>query len=88
MADAVLRARPYYMSETFDVLSVTEYVRSDNTKATRFLRVGAAFKTKDGTGMVLKLDAIPVSGRLLVKPRDENRGERPASSGSSDDIAF
>jgi hypothetical protein len=45
-------------------------------KKTHFLKVGAAFPTKDGTGWMIYLDAFPVAGKLMLKPprEDGNRG--------------
>lgn len=33
-------------------------------------RIGAAWPTKDGTGLVIDLDAYPVNGRIVILPSE------------------
>lgn len=37
-----------------------------------FTRIGAAWTIKDGTGLSIALDALPVNGRIVVLPKKEN----------------
>ena len=47
-----------------------------------FVRLGSAFEHKDGKGLTILLDALPVDGKLVLrepKPKeDENADERSA----------
>ena len=70
--------------------------RSDGRERSRWVRVGVAFDNRDGSLNVL-LDALPLSGRLQIRPRpsgvpsegEEARAsipsteERPAAPASS-----
>lgn len=64
------------MTERLDALSVREYEQGGEKK-TAFTRIGVAFKTRDNTGWVVKLDAIPapVDGQftLLLKPPQQRQ---------------
>ncbi|MFH1592748.1 MAG: hypothetical protein ABIB47_05270 [Candidatus Woesearchaeota archaeon] len=52
----------------FDVLSPVEYSNGSEMK-TLWQRVGNAFRTKDGTGMHIHLNALPLNGKLLIKQK-------------------
>ena len=47
---------------------VVEEFEGRNGKARNWIKVGAAFPTKDGTGFTVELRAIPVDGRLVILP--------------------
>ena len=69
------------MSNVFDVVGLTEYEdRKSGEKKTRYTRLGVAFPLKDGSpGMTVRLDALPVSGNLIIKPKQDRQ---PNSDGS------
>jgi hypothetical protein len=48
----------------------------------RWVRIGVAFDNKDGSINVL-LDAVPLSGRLQVRPRDGSPGATSADPGAT-----
>jgi hypothetical protein len=50
-----------------DVYAIYES-RSDGRERSRWVRVGVAFDNRDGSVNVL-LDALPLSGRLQIRPR-------------------
>jgi hypothetical protein len=62
------------MTIRLDVLCVAERTDKQGNPKAYFTKVGAAFQTKDGTGWSVMLDALPVSGKLLMKPPRENNG--------------
>jgi hypothetical protein len=45
-------------------------VREGNGKG-RWSEIGAAWATKNGTGFVLQLHAIPIDGKIVLQPRDK-----------------
>lgn len=57
--------------ETFQVLSAIDYFSKENKKTT-WQKIGIAFRTKDGNGMHVLLNALPINGRLLIK-KNENK---------------
>jgi hypothetical protein len=64
------------MSDVFDVLAVSKYTK-DGIEKTRYTRVGVAFGLKDGSpGMTVRLDASPVSGNLVIKPKTDRQVEQ------------
>lgn len=69
------------MSQVFDVVGLTEYEdRKSGDKKTRYTRIGVAFPLKDGTpGMTVRLDALPVSGTLLIKPKQDRQPNQDGS---------
>jgi len=53
------------------------YVVQGNGETARWTRIGAAWPNRDGKGFSMKLDAAPITGRVVMrlnKPRDEARG--------------
>ena len=64
---------PEKNSEVRSVFAITE--RGDKTFWTR---VGAAFTNKDGS-INIELDALPTSGRLQVRDRDEPKDQEERS---------
>ncbi len=54
--------------------TVREFEGEGGEQKGRWTEVGAAWATKDGNGYAVSLDAIPVSGRLvLMKPRANDK---------------
>ena len=71
------------MAGAHDVLTTDEYQdkKTGETK-TKWIRVGVAWPSRSGDGFDLRLNALPVNGKLFVRPkRDPQRGE---SSGGND----
>lgn len=53
-----------------DVLTVSEYQSGGATKK-RWTKIGVAFENKNG-GYTVKLDAMPLSGELVLKESDRD----------------
>ena len=54
------------MSEgRLDVLVVRE---DERTKKSYWTKIGAAFPAKEGVGYTVVLDALPLNGRLILRP--------------------
>jgi hypothetical protein len=54
----------------FDVFAIRE--REDGEGKDIFVKIGVAFKRRNGEGMTIMLDALPFSRKLAVlAPRDE-----------------
>lgn len=52
------------------------YVVHGDGETARWTRIGAAWPNQDGKGFSMKLDAMPVTGRVVLRqnrPRDEQR---------------
>lgn len=67
---------------THKVLSVSE--RQDGTGSKPFFtRIGSAWPIKNGAGLAIELDALPIGSRIVVmefdktdlKPRDDTAGD-------------
>lgn len=54
----------------FDVIAV-----NGEGKTARFVRIGAAWTAKNGEGFNLQLDALPMNGSILLRPRKANDGD-------------
>lgn len=64
------------MAERLDVLTASEYERNGEKKTT-WTRIGVAFPTRNGDGWDVRLEALPVSGKLFLRAprqRDEAAG--------------
>ena len=59
-----------------DVFAIYE---SKDGERSRWVRVGVAFDNKDGS-LNLLIDAVPLSGRLQVRPRATDSTARAASA--------
>lgn len=55
----------------FNVYSVEEY-ETDGGKKRSWLKVGVAFPHKEGPGFNLQLRALPVDGKLVMLPPDQD----------------
>jgi hypothetical protein len=64
-----------------DVYAIYES-RSDGRERSRWVRVGVAFDNRDGSLNVL-LDALPLSGRLQIRPRPSGAPSEEEVSASS-----
>jgi hypothetical protein len=49
-------------------------VRDGAEGASHFNRIGSAFAHKDGRGFNLKLDSVPVDGRITLRTAKERSG--------------
>lgn len=54
-------------AERYDVLAVDNYEDSQGTEKASWTRIGVAFAHKDGLGLNVELQAIPVSGKLVIR---------------------
>ncbi|MCA3301217.1 MAG: hypothetical protein ACK5TM_00355 [Methylobacterium sp.] len=57
------------------------FVVEGEGKATTWTKIGAAWPHEDGTGLTVKLSALPLTGRLVLrapKPKAEGEGETGA----------
>ena len=88
------------MSDRYDVMTP---IKRPNSEKAFWLKVGSAWEAKDGKGMDISLDAVPVgeagSIRLIVRPplpkdgekksyASKDRVSRPAFDDSEDPGAF
>jgi hypothetical protein len=65
------RRPPMSTRSTHKVLAVTE--RPDGTGSkSYYTKIGVGFPIKNGAGLALQLDALPVSGRLIVLQMDDD----------------
>ena len=54
------------MSKTNNRPRYTVYaVKDQEGKPSRYTAIGAAFEMKDGKGLTIQLDALPINGRIL-----------------------
>jgi len=56
------------------VFSVAEFMGDDRRRHRRWIRVGAAFPHREGGGLNIMLDALPLDGKLVVLARNESEG--------------
>jgi hypothetical protein len=54
-------------TERYDVLVVDNYEDAQGAEKASWTRVGVAFAHKDGLGLNVELQAIPVSGKLVIR---------------------
>jgi hypothetical protein len=52
--------------------SVEEYDAGNGKKGRSWTRIGAAFPHKEGPGFNIELRSIPLDGRIVLLPPDEN----------------
>lgn len=48
-------------------------------------KIGAAWPTKDGTGLTLQLDSLPLDGRITLLPPDDEqqpKASKPSKGGA------
>jgi hypothetical protein len=67
--------------------SVEEYDAGNGKKGRSWTRIGAAFPHKEGPGFNIELRSIPLDGRIVLLPPDENSdaGESSGPNGNRDD---
>ncbi len=58
--------------------SVRDYQKDGKTDAS-WTRIGAAFAHKDGKGFDVTLDALPVTGRVVLRINEPKTGEPKAA---------
>ncbi len=67
--------RPLMASKpTHKVLAVTDRVSKDKKAKFFYTRIGAGWPIKNGAGLSLQLDAMPINGRLVVLEIGEDDG--------------
>jgi hypothetical protein len=57
-------------SDRYDVLVVEKYEDEAGAEKSNWTRIGVAFPHKDGNGLNVELKAMPVSGKLVIRPHD------------------
>lgn len=56
------------MADRMDVLTSREYEdKKSGEKKTSWTKIGMAFKARDGEGWNIQLDALPVSGKMILR---------------------
>jgi len=73
-----INARPNHLN----VFIVEEFETQGGKTARSWTKIGAAFPHADGLGFNLELKALPVGGKLVVRPPIEERAERTEGQGS------
>lgn len=58
-------------SPTHSVFLVKDLPSAGEEKKGFWTKIGAAWEHKDGKGLNIILDAVPVDGRLVVRKREE-----------------
>jgi hypothetical protein len=78
-------------NQRFDVLATRKYKGNDGKEKTAFTRIGVAWANKDGKGMSVSLDCVPVpdqeDGRIRIlirEPMPPKDGQRGGQSGGYD----
>ncbi|HEY3696766.1 hypothetical protein [Phenylobacterium sp.] len=54
------------------------FVVTGETKPSRWIRVGAAFANHDGKGFTVKLDALPLDGKIVLRVPEPDTDEAQA----------
>jgi hypothetical protein len=57
--------------DRYDVLVVEKYEDGAGTEKSHWTRVGVAFPHRDGQGLNVELNALPVSGKLVIRRHEE-----------------
>ena len=69
--------------KTLGVFTVREPVKKDKGERSFWTRIGTAFPHQDGEGFNIRLDALPLDGKLvLLPPKDDSAkdgGESPSN---------
>jgi hypothetical protein len=63
-------------------------VREGSKGKSYFTRVGAAWPTKNGNGVTLYLDALPVDGKLILMPPKAKQEAAAPDATVNDDGAY
>jgi len=84
-----LRRRKKAMANrpTHKVLSVTERSGDGANAKAYYTRIGAGWPIKNGSGISLQLDALPLNGRLIVLEMDEEDNASAVSAERAKDTA-
>lgn len=65
------------MTKTVDYVVLTsKEVKQGNETKTFFQRIGVGFKTKDGKGISVVLNCLPINGRLLIKKYEPKKQQQ------------
>jgi hypothetical protein len=73
-----MNARPNHLN----VFIVEEFETAGGKTARSWTKIGAAFPHSDGVGFNLELKALPLDGKLVVRPPSEERTERTEGQGA------
>jgi hypothetical protein len=76
-APTQLSALPSASPTYLNVFTVEEY-ESNGKTGKRWTKIGAAFPHKEGIGFSIELKAVPLDGRLVILPpdNDDNRSNK------------
>ena len=55
---------------TYLAYSVRDYQKEGGKPDASWTRIGAVFPHKDGKGLDVILDCLPISGRVVLRPND------------------
>ena len=75
-----MNARPNHLN----VFIVEEFETQGGKTARSWTKIGAAFPHADGVGFNLELKALPLNGRLIVRPPSEERAEPGQGQGTAE----
>ena len=67
-------------AQPLDALAVTEYTDASGEVQTRWRQIGVAFKNRDGS-LTIKLDAVPLSGKMQIRKRKPKEEKPPPAAG-------
>jgi len=67
--------------------TVEEYDAGNGRTARSWTRIGVAFPHRDGTGFNLELRALPLDGRIVVLPPNDDAHGRGEAAEPSDALA-
>ncbi len=73
-----MNARPNHLN----VFIVEEFETAGGKTARSWTKIGAAFPHADGVGFNLELKALPLNGKLVVRPPSEAPAERTEGQGT------
>ena len=70
-------------SNHLNVFIVEEFETAGGKTARSWTKIGAAFPHADGVGFNLELKALPLDGKLVVRPPSEERAQRAEGQGTA-----
>ena len=75
-----MNARPNHLN----VFIVEEFETQGGKTARSWTKIGAAFPHADGLGFNVELKALPLGGKLVVRPPSEERAEPRQGQGTAE----
>jgi len=75
-----MNARPNHLN----VFIVEEFETQGGKTARSWTKIGVAFPHADGSGFNLELKALPLGGKLVVRPPVDERAEPRQGQGTSE----